>query len=1273
MDQDFPELPNKGGKDSGREAAKGAWGAGKGGKELGKGSVGKEGRKDMGKSPTGKEGGKDMGGKDMGKGPMGKEGGKDMGKGPMGKEGGKEMGKEGGKDMGKGFMGKEGGKEMGKEGGKDMGKGLMGKEGAKEMGKGPMGKEGGKEMGKEGGKDMGKGPMGKEGGKEMGKEGGKDMGKGPMGKEGGKEMGKEGGKDMGKGPMGKEGGKEMGKEGGKDMGKGFMGKEGGKDTGKGPMGKEGVAKGGNPWGKSIPQASAPSAPPAFAAPMPAPAPSASPPASAPSAPARFGADDYEAAEKADAAAYAAEQKDELQLEMPRLSLGRNGAPMKLVANHFHLSVKPGSQTVWRCWRVDFARVESTPPKESLTKGRAPKAKGDDDRELPKAIRMQAVAVFMSHVPATDWLHDGNNLLYTRKSVTSVSDARKELEVPASSGKKAFKVAIQVRFEDREIDLAWLAKPKDQEKGAEEASEAMSEHRRFVQVAIRTLALEKEALIAQGRKVVCPDKRLICDAFPLKYGREMWFGYIGQVEVVNGGMSSSGIAPPRTTLSLNLVASIGIPQMSVIDLLGKLGAKYQGDWRSEQDCARDVVNRYWDRSYGYLRDALRGDMGLRKLKAMAEYGQVKVSGKKIDGITDKPANRVEFDCAEMGDRKVNVVDYFWHKHNIRVQYPELPCIQLGNPRNCIPMEFVYVMGGEHNLAVGRLRPEFQQEVTRRTAMPPTQRRDYIVSALNNKELGPSAALKQKGVDVDMQMLSLTGRHLEAPRLKDGASEYLSVNYSNTFKSVAPPKFQVSWGMWCFTHGRTSQRDIDWLAEEFVNKTKSKNLNFGQPKFVEWPEKAFAAYYEGIKRRESFYPKLGEALRADLKQLQAKHKDLKLMVVLLEDSEAITDHLYKLMKLITETEIGAFVTQFINCKKGISDAEKKFNNIMLKVTPKVPLTMTASRSAYNVTLVQPHGLLKPQEDTMIMGADVTHAVAGISVAGVVASTDSNYASYFHEIRGQSPFTLNTLKQRKRQSEERIVDLAGMTKCLLTCWKQCNGKLPKTIIYYRDGVSDGQFVKVLTRELNLLDQGFKLMEPGYSPQLVIIVGQKRHQTRLWMDGAAGGSKGKGKDDKGKGKGKGKDPAQVPPGTVASDGIAQPSHMNFFLVSQQGIQGTSVPCHYHVLHMDKRLVARKVTVDDFETITYQLCHMYSRADKSVGYATPAYMADHACERGKHYLEAHFGPSSDLQSTLGSSSSEERAMEALKEQIEERTAWLNNLVTRASARARLNGLQLYC
>ncbi|CAE7263070.1 AGO14 [Symbiodinium natans] len=269
-------------------------------------------------------------------------------------------------------------------------------------------------------------------------------------------------------------------------------------------------------------------------------------------------------------------------------------------------------------------------------------------------------------------------------------------------------------------------------------------------------------------------------------------------------------------------------------------------------------------------------------------------------------------------------------------------------------------------------------------------------------------------------------------------------------------------------------------------------------------------------------------------------------------------------------------------------------------------------------------------------------------------------------------------------------GMAQNMLQKWRKMNGRLPNNIIYYRDGVSDGQFVNVLQRELNLLDTAFKNVEATYEPRLVIIVGQtlafrsllvlclstlsmllaKRHQTRLWMadDKGKGGGK-----DKGKGK---KDPAQaddldcsieqklprhnwkhvaakVRPGTVASDNIAQPSHMNFFLVSQEGIQGTSVPCHYHILHLDKRLVQRGIKVDDFEIITFQLCHLYSRADKSVGYATPAYMADHVCERGKHYLEAYFGHS-DVMSTLGTSSSEERKESEMREEIEKRISWLN-------------------
>ena len=65
--------------------------------------------------------------------------------------------------------------------------------------------------------------------------------------------------------------------------------------------------------------------------------------------------------------------------------------------------------VWRCWRVDFARAETRQPKEGgLMKGLAPKAKGDDEREVSKVIRKKAVEQFMENlkVPTTDWQHDG---------------------------------------------------------------------------------------------------------------------------------------------------------------------------------------------------------------------------------------------------------------------------------------------------------------------------------------------------------------------------------------------------------------------------------------------------------------------------------------------------------------------------------------------------------------------------------------------------------------------------------------------------------------------------------------------------------------------------------------------------------------------------------------------------------------------------------------------------------------------------------------------------
>ena len=48
-------------------------------------------------------------------------------------------------------------------------------------------------------------------------------------------------------------------------------------------------------------------------------------------------------------------------------------------------------------------------------------------------------------------------------------------------------------------------------------------------------------------------------------------------------------------------------------------------------------------------------------------------------------------------------------------------------------------------------------------------------------------------------------------------------------------------------------------------------------------------------------------------------------------------------------------------------------------------------------------------MIMGADVTHKVAGISVAGVVGSTDSSYAPRRLDVNVTRSMSVNLLNPR------------------------------------------------------------------------------------------------------------------------------------------------------------------------------------------------------------------------------------------------------------------------
>ncbi|AQK82391.1 argonaute10b [Zea mays] len=68
-------------------------------------------------------------------------------------------------------------------------------------------------------------------------------------------------------------------------------------------------------------------------------------------------------------------------------------------------------------------------------------------------------------------------------------------------------------------------------------------------------------------------------------------------------------------------------------------------------------------------------------------------------------------------------------------------------------------------------------------------------------------------------------------------------------------------------------------------------------------------------------------------------------------------------------------------------------------------------------------------------------------------------------------------------------------LLSFRKATGQKPLRIIFYRDGVSEGQFYQVLLYELDAI-QACASLEPNYQPPVTFVVVQKRHHTRLFAN---------------------------------------------------------------------------------------------------------------------------------------------------------------------------------
>lgn len=180
--------------------------------------------------------------------------------------------------------------------------------------------------------------------------------------------------------------------------------------------------------------------------------------------------------------------------------------------------------------------------------------------------------------------------------------------------------------------------------------------------------------------------------------------------------------------------------------------------------------------------------------------------------------------------------------------------------------------------------------------------------------------------------------------------------------------------------------------------------------------------------------------------------------------------------------------------------------------------------------------------------------------------------------------------------IEDFENIIAEQLQYYQNKNKFFPEKLLYYRDGVSEGQFQEVMSVELSAMYRACQKVKPNYKPKITMVVVQKRHHTRFFPGKSGIGDRRNN---------------NVPAGTIVDTEIVHPNETQFYLVSHQSIQGVAKPTKYCVLHDDSNL-----KIDDLQTLTYNLCHLFTRCNRSVSYPAPTYYAHLVAARGKAYIE---------------------------------------------------------
>ncbi|GAB2263070.1 hypothetical protein Droror1_Dr00004067 [Drosera rotundifolia] len=551
--------------------------------------------------------------------------------------------------------------------------------------------------------------------------------------------------------------------------------------------------------------------------------------------------------------------------------------------------------------------------------------------------------------------------------------------------------------------------------------------------------------------------------------------------------------------------------------------------------------------------------------------------KVVGISSKKVTEELF--SNDAGAEVSVSQYFWTKYQIKLEFKFLPCILVGQEKRptCIPMELCTIGAGQRYLK--KLNEKQVSNMLKATCERPLDKEQQTEKMVRDNKYNQHPLVnKEFGIHVSESTTAIDARILPTPMLKyygSGPESRIApgVGQWNMINKKMYTGASVT-GWTCVNFSRLRQDVAEMFCNDLVRMCISKGMEF-----TERPMMPII----------TAYPNMIEKVLYDVHtKTQSK---LQLLIVILPDERGS----YGKIKRICETDLG-IISQCCLPRNASKNSPQYLENVSLKINVKA-----GGRNTVLLDAIEKNIPMISDRPTIIIGADVTHASPGEdsvpSIAAVVASMDwPEITKYRGLVSAQGPREeiIRDLYESVQDPTKGLVH-GGMIRELLIAFRRSTREKPHRIIFYRDGVSEGQFAQVLLDEMDAIRKACASLEEGYLPRVTFIVVQKRHHTRLFATDRSLTDKS----------------GNILPGTVVDTKICHPSEFDFYLCSHAGIQGTSRPAHYHVLHDENNFSA-----DLLQLLTYSLCFTYQRCTRSVSIVPPAYYAHLAAFRARYYIE---------------------------------------------------------